>query len=84
MFPVQLHFFVICESKFRRDSPLGLRLAFGMECVGLIVCRLTITFVESLRRILVIDAECICGLLIYILVKSTPVDICHPTYMFLY
>ena len=50
-----------------------------VECMGLILCRLTMAFDQSPTPILVIGAECICGLLIYILVKLTPVDICHPT-----
>ena len=36
-----------------------------VECVGLIVCRLTMAFNQSPRTILVICAKCICGLLIY-------------------
>ena len=47
--------------------------------MGSIVYRLMMAFVQSPRPKLVISAECICGLLIYILVNLTPVDICHPT-----
>ena len=50
-----------------------------MECVGLMVCRLTMAFDQSPRPILVMSAECICGLLIYILVNLIAVDISHPT-----
>ena len=53
-----------------------------MECMGSIVCCLTMAFVQSSRPKLVISAECICGFLIYILVNLTPVDICHPTLRF--
>ena len=53
-----------------------------MECVGLIVCRPTMAFVQSSRPILVMSAECICSLLIYILVKLIPVDIWDPTITF--
>ena len=50
-----------------------------MECEGLIVYRMTMAFVQSPRPILVMSAECICGLLIYILVILIVVVICHPT-----
>ena len=50
-----------------------------MECEGLLVYRLTMAFVQSPRPILVIDAERICGLLIYILVILIVVAICHLT-----
>ena len=75
MFPIQFNFVVINLFKFHRDSPLGFRLAFLVHCVGVFVYRLTITFVESPRPILVTHAECTCGLLIYILVNLTAVVI---------
>ena len=46
--------------------------------VDLIIYRLTITFVQSARPILVICAERICSLLIYILVNLSHVHIWHP------
>ena len=52
-----------------------------MESAGLIVCRLTMAIDQSPRPILVITAECRCGLLIYILVNLISVDICHPTFV---
>ena len=72
-FPMQFHFDVIHSFKFR--------LAFRTHFVRSIVCRLTIMFVESWWPILVITEGCICGLLIYIYVNLTAVDICHPTFV---
>ena len=76
------HFVVLFPFKFHRESPLQFRLVCRMECVCLIVYRLTMAFVQSARPILVTSAKCICGLLIYILVNLIPVDICHPTLHF--
>ena len=45
----------------------------------MIVYRLTITLVESRGPILLLYAEYICDLLIYIFVNLTAVDICSPT-----
>ena len=53
-----------------------------MECEDLIVYRLTMAFVQSPRPILVMSAERISSLLIYILINLTAVDICHPTTFF--
>ena len=50
-----------------------------MECMGLIVCLLTMEFDQSTRPILVIGAKRICGLMLYILVNLMAVDISHPT-----
>ena len=46
---------------------------------GLSEYHLTMKIDRSPRPILVMNAECICALLIYIFVNLTPVDICHPT-----
>ena len=73
------HSVVLFPFKFHRESPLQFRLVSRMECVCLIVYRLTMAFVQSASPILVTTPECICGLLIYILVHLIPVDICHPT-----
>ena len=62
-----------------RVSPFSFRLVRRMECADLIVYRLTMAFDQSSKPILVTSAECICSLLIYILVNLTAVDIRHPT-----
>ena len=46
---------------------------------GLSVYHLTMAIDQSSRWVLVLSAEWICGLLIYILVNLTPVDVWHPT-----
>ena len=76
-----IHCWFRCDVSFEshRDFPFWFRLVRRMECGGLIVYRLTMAFVQSPRPILVMSAECICGLLIYILVILIVVAIWHLT-----
>ena len=77
----RIHCWFRCDVsfEFHRDSFFWFRLVRRMECEGLIVYRMTMAFVQSPRPILVIDAECICGLLIHIFVILIVVAICHLT-----
>ena len=61
------------------NPPSWVPLVLPMECVDLVVFRLTMAFVQTPRPILDISAECTCCLLIYILVNVAPVDFWHPT-----
>ena len=50
-----------------------------MACGGLSVYNLTMAIGESPRPTLVMNAECICGLMLYILVNLIAVGIRDPT-----
>ena len=79
MFHVQFPFNSNIPFEFHAHYPSIFRLPQRMECIGVLVYRRTMTFIQSTRPILVISAKRICGLWLYILVNLIAVGICDPT-----
>ena len=69
------HFILIFLFQRHREYPLVFRLVLYMEFVGVLVYRQTMAFIQIPRPIMVISAECICGLMLSILGRFEGVHI---------